>query len=1186
MHQPARVRDQSRNNFRSPSRRKRLAVAAAAAACAAAAASFTTFTPRASAAPRSWIANDGNWSTPGNWSTNTVPQAGDEALITTAAPFGRLITYDYTGPAITLGAFRLGGGLTIPTANSFVQNANVLTTNVQEVGLSGRASYSLSGGTNTVGPGGLFVGVNPSSRGAYFLSGSGALSSGTSIFGVAGTATFGQSGGTFNTQVLNLAENATAVATYDLSAGALTVGQFSRIGQAGAATFNHTGGTHNATWVVVGTTVDGRGTYALSGTGSLAAQSITVAYDGTGTFLHTSGTSTTNTLYIGASTGSSGTYTLSDNGLLRIDGSNQPTVYVGGSGAGTFIQTGGTHRLFMNAQNTAPALVVGSQGGGTGTYLLSGGLLDNAGALTIGASATGTGLFEQSGGTHKVNEISIGSGSSAFGTYRLSGTGKLDTTTSLTLGAADGGAGSFLQSGGTHNLGIPGQIINTTSAMLNLGTTPGAPGYYELSGGTLNVFVGLSGIGAGGGNGTFNQTGGTHNYQGLLLIGGDLSGGSTTGSGTYRLTGGRLIATPVSVGNILTLDGLRLLGGGTFEGGATDGVVAGKFTQDGGTVNGVLRNEGTFVYKSGAFAGELVNRGTALIDGTTFTSTITIDNQELGLVTGNGTIGAPVNNRGTIAPAGTLATTQLVTNRGLIRVAAGSSFVPAQVSNLANINVAGGTIPGNGSIANQSGGVIAGGGLIQAQVVQNGGIVRADDPNLPLTITGNIVTNDPSSQFVVAHNATMNLPAPLNNSAVIALQGAGATLGGGGAISNSGTIRGAGRVNNAVTNTGVIRPEGGALVFTGGVSNAGSIVLSDGAAFDSGNSTMTNTGAILGRGTLRGSAINNAGGSITFSGGVSDVFPAIGNGVGGRITLTGGADANFFGDVTSQTGSISVGASSTAVFFGRLIGLDHITGSGAKVFEGQANGGPIRTTTGTTIVGASGDVTADYLRDDVLRIGGGLSIRPAQAGPVSRVNLLTIDGSTDNWSGQLDLEDNDFVIDYAAASPLATIQNQLKSGYANGAWTGNGIVSSDAATATHPRTALGYADAAALNLTSFDGEALDGTTVVIAYTAAGDANLDRVVNLADFNRLASNFGQIGRTWVQGDFNYDEIVNLGDFNLLASNFGLGAGADGVVDPQDWSALAAAVPEPSMISLPFATAALAQLARRVRRNWRSA
>jgi hypothetical protein len=44
------------------------------------------------------------------------------------------------------------------------------------------------------------------------------------------------------------------------------------------------------------------------------------------------------------------------------------------------------------------------------------------------------------------------------------------------------------------------------------------------------------------------------------------------------------------------------------------------------------------------------------------------------------------------------------------------------------------------------------------------------------------------------------------------------------------------------------------------------------------------------------------------------------------------------------------------------------------------------------------------------------------------------------------------------------------------------------------------------------------------------------VNLADFNILASNFGQSGRDFTQGDLNYDGTVNLNDFNILASRFG--------------------------------------------------
>ena len=62
---------------------------------------------------------------------------------------------------------------------------------------------------------------------------------------------------------------------------------------------------------------------------------------------------------------------------------------------------------------------------------------------------------------------------------------------------------------------------------------------------------------------------------------------------------------------------------------------------------------------------------------------------------------------------------------------------------------------------------------------------------------------------------------------------------------------------------------------------------------------------------------------------------------------------------------------------------------------------------------------------------------------------------------------------------------------------------------------------------------MDGTLNV---TNFGDANLDGVVNLNDFNVLAANFGQSNRTWEQGDFNEDGTVNLSDFNLLAANFG--------------------------------------------------
>ena len=72
----------------------------------------------------------------------------------------------------------------------------------------------------------------------------------------------------------------------------------------------------------------------------------------------------------------------------------------------------------------------------------------------------------------------------------------------------------------------------------------------------------------------------------------------------------------------------------------------------------------------------------------------------------------------------------------------------------------------------------------------------------------------------------------------------------------------------------------------------------------------------------------------------------------------------------------------------------------------------------------------------------------------------------------------------------------------------------------------------------FDGQSVDGSSVLVRYTWSGDANLDGVVNALDFNALASNFGGASnRFWYQGDFNYDGMTNTADFNALASNFNL-------------------------------------------------
>jgi hypothetical protein len=174
---------------------------------------------------------------------------------------------------------------------------------------------------------------------------------------------------------------------------------------------------------------------------------------------------------------------------------------------------------------------------------------------------------------------------------------------------------------------------------------------------------------------------------------------------------------------------------------------------------------------------------------------------------------------------------------------------------------------------------------------------------------------------------------------------------------------------------------------------------------------------------------------------------------------------------------------------------------------------------------------------------------------------------TFNNIGTIDLN-GAMVVDYDSASPVTLIANQIIAGRAGGTWNGLGIKSS-ACAASPLAVALGFAESAALFHefpATFIGQTVDATSVLARRTRLGDANLDGLVNLADFNRIASNFGQTSKIWYDGDFNYDGLVNLADFNLLASNFGLSAGPDGVVDPGDWSALATAVPEP-MVGLWF-------------------
>jgi hypothetical protein len=191
-------------------------------------------------------------------------------------------------------------------------------------------------------------------------------------------------------------------------------------------------------------------------------------------------------------------------------------------------------------------------------------------------------------------------------------------------------------------------------------------------------------------------------------------------------------------------------------------------------------------------------------------------------------------------------------------------------------------------------------------------------------------------------------------------------------------------------------------------------------------------------------------------------------------------------------------------------------------------------------VNTGGAGNADVLFDATQRLGtlqiegGGVGKVTADGATVLTVTRLDLAGG---GAGRLDLNDNTLIVDYTGASPFNAINGFVASGYNGGTWTGTGISSGVAAGLTS--TAIGIAEATDLFIAFpalFAGQLIDNTTVLARYTLYGDTDLNRNVNLDDFNRLASNFGQTPRRWSQGDFDYNANVNLDDFNRLAGNFG--------------------------------------------------
>jgi hypothetical protein len=183
-------------------------------------------------------------------------------------------------------------------------------------------------------------------------------------------------------------------------------------------------------------------------------------------------------------------------------------------------------------------------------------------------------------------------------------------------------------------------------------------------------------------------------------------------------------------------------------------------------------------------------------------------------------------------------------------------------------------------------------------------------------------------------------------------------------------------------------------------------------------------------------------------------------------------------------------------------------------------------------------------------------------------SALNIAGTPAAPTATLDVGNSGIALDYPTAgpSPAADVRTRIIAGRGApgliGTWDGKGITSS-ASQAAPDATSVGYAVNADMPLgavTTFRGQPVDPTTVLIRHTRIGDANLDGVVNDDDVTIVGAVYapGVANASWANGDFDYNGFVDDDDVTLLGALYN--PSAPPIPAPEAGGGVAA-VPEPA-------------------------
>lgn len=677
----------------------------------------------------------------------------------------------------------------------------------------------------------------------------------------------------------------------------------------------------------------------------------------------------------------------------------------GSSGAGSYVQSGGTNQINGD-------LYLGYNEGSAGTYTLSGGTLSAQNELNWDGNIT----FNQSDGTNTVDRLYLGNRSSNTGTYNQSG-GTANVTYDLYLGNGTNADGTYNLSGGTLNVGNinicyggSGTLTVTNGAAINMNGSwrfdysSGQTATFNTSSGTVNFTAsgGTQTLASGGTDNAFWDL--THSGNSLLQI----TGGNRPENAALKVKN-NFLSTAGNVnfdkdvdidGNVTVTNSILAAtesGPVNLNVGGSWNVSAGTFYERTSTVTfdatttGKTINNGSNTFYKVLFDG--VGGGWTLQSGLAPTSgTLNVKNGTL--TTGSNNVTASTLCIGSIGSSGTFAGTGTYNQSGGTTAVTSNLYLGALTGSAGTYNQSGGTATisgylylgnetGSAGVYNLSGGTLNV-GHVWAPASNSGTLTVTNGATINVSKSWDVrnATFDTSSGTVNFNAATnsYNLQSGGTDNAFYNLthSGAGLIAMVGGSTPESGAVRVKGDFLNTAGSFSMYQHNlyvDGNLTLTAGYLEAGNadgtavLALHVGGNWDvSGGTFQERQSTVTFDGTTAGKTIKT---------GSNKFYNLVFDGVGGEWTLQNNLRVD--GTMSVQNGTFNSGTYTVTVAGGNVVtggGVFNVNGSvtGTSTTLTVSNGGTVKgsgTLSNMTLTLASGGILAPGNSPGNLEVSGG-----------------------------------------------------------------------------------------------------------------------------------------------------------------------------------------------------------------------